>query len=123
MIKTIKISESPLIIKHTLSGTISEEQAQNGVDKAIELIEKNIALNKKIRILIDVRKYSFETLEARRVWSLQFKMNKNIQKRTELVAIVGPTSEEFRTEKKWMETTKLMFFTTENEAKKWLTTD
>lgn len=71
-------------------------------------------------MLIDVSDYSFDTLEARRIWSLQFKMNQSIQKMTDLVAIVGSPNEAFYTEKTWMETTRLKFFEKAGEAEIWL---
>ena len=120
MIKSLMISNNPLVIKHILSTSISELESQKGVDNIIELIESNASKDKKCRILIDVSKYSFDTLEARRIWSLQFKMNESIQKKTSLVAIVGSPYEASYTEKTWMETTRLKFFEKEREAEIWL---
>lgn len=120
MIKSFIISQDPLLIKHILSSSISETESQKGVNEAIELINANVSNTDNFRMLIDVSNYSFETLEARRIWSLQFKMNKNIQKKTGFVAIVGSPNETFDTEKIWMETTKLKFFEKEQEAETWL---
>jgi hypothetical protein len=120
MIKNIVISKNPLIIKHILSPSTSENESQTGVNEALELIENNVPEVGKFRLLIDVTDYSFDTLEARRIWALQFKMNKNIQKKTELAAIVGSPNETFYTEKTWMETTRLKFFEKEEEAELWL---
>jgi hypothetical protein len=120
MIKSILISKDPLIIKHILSASISESESQKGVDEAIELIENHISKDEKFRMLIDVSEYSFDTLEARRIWSLQFKMNQSVQKKADLVAIVGSPNEAFYTEKTWMETTRLKFFEKEREAEIWL---
>lgn len=64
--------------------------------------------------------YSFETLEARRIWALQFKMNISIQKMTDFVAIVGASIEPFYTEKIWLGTTRLKYFEFEQEAEVWL---
>ncbi len=97
-----------------------EVESQEGVDEAIKLIDANVSNTDKFRMLIDVSNYSFETLEARRIWSLQFKMNQNIQKKADLVAIVGSPNETFDTEKIWMETTRLKFFEKEQEAEIWL---
>ena len=80
MIKSFIISQTPIIIKHVLSSSISEIESQKGVNDVIELIHANVSKTDKFRMLIDVSNYSFETLEARRIWSLQFKMNQNIQK-------------------------------------------
>jgi hypothetical protein len=120
MIKSLIISKTPLIIKHILSTSISEAESQKGVNEVIKLIEDNATENKKFRLLIDVTEYSFNTLEARRIWALQFKMNPSIQKKAELVAIVGSPNETFYTEKTWMETTRLKFFEKEGEAEIWL---
>ncbi len=120
MIKSIIISQTPLIIKHILSPSISEIESQKGVNEAIELIDTNISKTAKFGMLINVSNYSFETLEARRIWSLQFKMNRNIQKRTDFVAIVGSSNEAFGTEKIWMKTKRLKFFEKEQEVEMWL---
>jgi len=120
MIKSVIISKNPFTIKHILSSSISEYDSQKGVDEAIELIEGNVTKDEKFRMLIDVSEYSFDTLEARRIWSLQFKMNQSIQKKADLVAIVGSPNEAFYTEKTWMETTRLKFFKKEREAEIWL---
>ena len=74
----------------------------------------------KFRLLIDVTEYSFETLEARRIWALQFKMNKRVQEKTDLVAVVGSPNETLYTEKTWFETTRLKFFEKVKEAELWL---
>jgi hypothetical protein len=120
MIKSLLISKTPLIIKHILSGSISESECQKGVNEAIELIESNVSMNDKFRIVIDAHECNFDTLEAKRIWSLQFKMNQSIQKKTELVAIVGTPTLAFYTEKKWFETTRFKFFEKEQEAEMWL---
>jgi hypothetical protein len=120
MIKNIVISKNPLIIKHILSNSTTESESQNGVNEAIELIERNVPQDGKFRLLIDVTEYSFETLEARRIWAIQFKMNKRVQEKTDLVAIVGSPNETLYTEKTWFETTRLKFFEKEEEAESWL---
>ncbi len=120
MITSLLFSTNPLLVRHTLSSTISEIESQKGVDDAIELINANVPEGEKFGMLIDVSSYSFETLEARRIWSLQFKMNEDIQKRADFVAIVGSPNEAFNTEKLWMETTKLKFFEKDQDAEKWL---
>lgn len=96
------ISNNPLVIKHILSTSISEIESVNGVDHIIELIESKASKDIKCRILIDVSNYSFDTLEARRIWSLQFKMNQTIQMKTSLVAIAGSPYEASYTEKTCM---------------------
>ena len=120
MIKSFIVSQIPLIVKHILSPSISEIESQKGVDEAIELIDANVSSTEKFRMLIDVSNYSFETLEARRIWSIQFKMNKDIQKRADFVAIVGSSLEPYGSEIIWMETTKLKYFEKDHEAEKWL---
>ena len=120
MINSKIISETPLVIKHSLSLSISEYESQKGVDDAIKLIEDIAPKGKKFRMLIDVSDYSFETLEARRIWSLQFKMNQSIQQKADFVAIVGSPHEDNNSEKAWMETTILKFFENERDAELWL---
>ena len=120
MIKSSILSNTPLVIKHILSQSITEIDAQKGVDEVIKLIEINIPKNSKFSLLIDVSNYSFTTLEARRIWSVQFKMNKNIQKKAVKVAVVGSTLELNNTEKNWMNSTRLKFFKNENDAENWL---
>ena len=121
MIKNTIISLTPLIIKHVLYPDISEIESQRGVNEVINLIETNLPQTHKFRLLIDVSNYSFTTLEARRIWSLKFKMNVDIQRKASFVAIVGPLNKAFNPEKKWMETTTLNFFEIEQEAQEWLT--
>ncbi len=120
MISTSIISNSPLVFKHVLSTAISEVESQKGVDEAIRLVNSKVSIDKKFKLLVNVANYSFETLEARRIWSIQFKMNSSIQRRVSHAAIVGSPSEVFNTEKIWMETTNLKFFEQEDEALKWL---
>ncbi len=120
MIQSNIISTTTLIIKHVLSTAISESESQKGAEEIIELIDGNSSKHNKSRLLIDVRDYSFETLEARRIWSIQFKTNEAIQEKIDLVAIVGSPNEAFNTEKLWMETTRLKFFEKEQDAELWL---
>jgi hypothetical protein len=120
MIKNIVISKNPLILKHILSTSTSETESHSGVNEALELIENNVPKGEKFRLLIDVTEYSFETLEARRIWALQFKMNKRVQEKTDFAAIVGSPNETYYTEKTWMETTRLKFFENVKEAELWL---
>ncbi len=120
MIRTAIISQSPLIVAHTLQGSISETESKSGVKEALALIDEETATNAKIGMLINVSQYQFETLEARRIWSLEFKMNEELQKRIQFVAIVGSPYEAINTEKRWMETTHLKFFEDEPTAINWL---
>lgn len=46
-------------------------------------------------------------------------MNRSIQEKTEMIAIVGSTPELNGTEKNWMETTNLKFFEKEAVAVSW----
>jgi hypothetical protein len=120
MISNTVISKNPLIIKHILSNSTTESESQKGVNEAIELIENYVPQDGKFRLLIDVTEYSFDTLEARRIWAVQFKMNRTVQEKVEFVAIVGSPNETLYTEKTWFETARLKFFEKDKEAETWL---
>lgn len=102
MIQTIIISDKPIIIRHTLGVGITEKVAQ------------------KRGLLLDVSNYSFKTLEARRIWSLGFKMNAILQEKIDNVAIIGAPQNIESKEEIGKNSTVIKFLSTKEEGERWL---
>lgn len=120
MISTQTIQTSPHIILHKITGEISEAESQKGTNEAIACTQSSYKEHGRFHYLLDMRGYSFHTLEARRIWSLGFKTAKFIEDNVNLVAIVGDNNYTVRTEKELLESESLRFFWDVESALKWL---
>jgi len=120
MISSQTLKTSPHIILHKITGEISEAESQTGTDEAIACTQYSFEQHGRFHFLLDMRGYSFQTLEARRIWSLGFKTAKPIEDNVNLVAIVGDDNYTVRAEKEMLESETLRFFWDEESAKAWL---
>lgn len=123
MIQTETIDGSPTIIYHKLLGSIAEDSAFLGVEKALSLIKENIDKGEPFHLMIDMRECLFVNLSAHKIWSLKFKKNRLLQDNVLKAAVVGQATEVFQTEQKMLETERFRFFTEVAAAQKWLLND
>ena len=121
MIFTNIVNDDPVIIIHRLTGMLTKSNALTGSDKAISVVKDALKKRKLVHLIIDVKDYIFNDLEAHRIWALNFKENEIITGNVAKVALVGNDVPKFQAEKEYMESETLRFFTDREIALVWLT--
>ncbi len=118
--ETFLYDENSRIVCHSIRGKMSVKTALTGVENALEFVRRVVKKYGRFNLLLDVKEYIFEDIEAHKVWSLGFKENELLKKYVIKTAVVGEDSLKLRTEKEMMETDQLSFFTGIDEAADWL---
>jgi len=123
MIETKIIHENPTIVYHRVLGRMSEDEAIAGIEKAKSTIENVVSKTLNFDMIVDMRGYILENLDAHRIWSTglkektAFKLDEDDIVR---VAIIGDDTPTFKVERDMMESNILKFFTELEIANKWL---
>ena len=120
MIETSLINKNPIVVLHVLRGAFSAEEALLGSQNGISIIKKAISRKERFSLIIDVRNYIFDDIDAHRIWSLHFKENPTITNRVIKVALVGNDEPKFRAEKQYLESENVQFFIELKSAEDWL---
>ncbi len=118
--ETFLYDENNRIVCHSIRGKMSVKTALTGVEDALEFVRRVVKKYGRFNLLLDVKEYIFEDIEAHKVWSLGFKENEILKKYVIKTAVVGEDSLKLQTEKEMMETDQLSFFTDIDEAADWL---
>lgn len=120
MIETSLLKEDPPVVYHRVSGNIRTDEASDGANKAMSVINSIVKNNIKFDLVIDMRGYIFDDLVAHRIWALEFKEQKILKENAARIAIIGDYAEKFKAEKELMESAILKFFTDLDAAYSWL---
>jgi len=120
MIETKLISENPTIVLQRISGSMNEDDATIGAEKAISIVEKALHISSSINLILDMRAYEFTNLKAHKIWSIEFKNNKIIENNVTRVAIIANDSATLRAEQELLESNRLKFFIDYDTANQWL---
>ncbi len=120
VVETKILNKNPTIVYHRVSGRMSEDEAATGTAKAMSMIGNVVSEGSKFDLIMDMRGYIFDNLNAHRIWSVDLKEQKVLKDNVGRVAIIGDNSPKLRAEKGMMESDILKFFTDMEEAKKWL---
>lgn len=120
MIETKISNESPLIVYHCVSGKMSEEEATDGASKAMSIINNIVGKSLRFSLVMDMRGYLFDNLNAHRIWSIELKEQSALKENVDRVALIGDDTVKLRAEKELMESDVLKFFTELELANQWL---
>jgi len=120
MIETDILSTHPHVILHRISGDISESESASGTESGYRKVIDSVKICGVFDLILDVRTYHFDTLNARRIWSLVFKTAPLLVKSVRNVAIVGDDNATLRAEKEMLENDSMKFFRYYEDAYQWI---
>jgi len=120
MIETHILSTSPHLILHRISGDISESESASGTESGYSKIIDSVKICGLFDLILDMRTYHFDTLNARRIWSLGFKTAPLLAASVRNVAIVGDDNATVRAEKDMLENDRVKFFWSYEDAYQWI---
>ncbi len=120
MIETKITNEIPLIVYHCVTGEMSEEEAAVGASKAMSIINNIVGKNMRFNLVMDMRGYLFDNLNAHKIWSIELKEQNTLKENVDRVALIGDDTNKFRAEKELMESDVLKFFTELEVANQWI---
>ena len=120
MIETKLLTENLPVVYHRLSGRVSRKEVTDGTIEAMSVVKSIVDKNEQFDLILDMRGYILDNLNAHRLWTLDFKEQKILQEHAKRVAIVGDNTETLETEKEMMESATLKFFTELDAAYYWL---
>lgn len=119
MIETKIVSENPTVVCHTLSGRLNEDDAESGAAEAMSIITDLVRKGSKFNLILDMRGYVFDDLNAHRIWSTEFKQQIS-REHVARVAIVGKDTPQLKAEREMMESGTLKFFIELEQASQWV---
>ena len=120
MIQTSILNTDPAILYHQVTGCMSESEAIAGARDALALLDR-LQGKRPIGVVLDLRNYTFDDLQAHRAWSVHFKQ-KLAGRNVDRVALIGKDNPTLEAEKTLMESDNLRFFSEPDAAKKWFLT-
>lgn len=117
---TLRGRNHPPVVVHRVVRFDDEAQTRKAIDEAIAIIRDVASTDRGCGLVIDMRDYSVSDISLHRLWSTEFKENKEVLGAVHSVAIVGGDSPAFRAEKELLESEALKFFTDLEGALSWL---
>ena len=99
---------------------MNENEAMVGADDALSVVKQVVSMGERFNLILDMRGYVFENLEAHKIWATEFRQHRLISENVGFVAVVGDAGPKLFAEKEMMETDVLKFFFDFNRAYEWL---
>lgn len=124
MIQTWILQSPPNTIYHRIDSLENKEMIIDGVENAIQLISSYLSARNWFHLIIDLRSLQDEKVhycfENHQLWSREFKAAPIITKHVRKTAMIGPQNEKYQTEKALLDSERLHFFFSKEDALKWL---
>ena len=120
MIRTEGYKVIPATIVHRLTGKITSEDVESGIEEAANTFHVMDDRHGKLNLIVDTRGLLFADLKAHETWSRWLKTNSTMKRKVNFVVIVTDDSPNARAEKEGMETEKMKFFLDFDEGVSWL---
>jgi len=107
-------------VLHRVTGTIDQQQAEQGAAEALRFVQHQSSEHALINLVLDLRGKHFQDLQAHKAWSQGFARNPALQEHVRYVALIGDDTPSFRAEQELMETEQVRFFVDVAIAERWL---
>ena len=78
---------------------MNEEEAELGAQAAMSMIHSFIEKGERFDLIIEMSNYLFDNLDAHKIWSQQFKQQKQLTDNVDKVALIGQDTEKLKAEK------------------------
>ena len=120
MIETTLSSTLAATVLHRVSGTVDQQQAEQGAAEALRFVQQVSSEHGPINLVLDLRGENFQSLQAHRAWSQGFARHPALDGRVRCVAIIGDDTPALRAEQELLAADRVRFFVDAALAEQWL---
>ncbi len=120
MISTAEYKESRATLFHRITGAIDTAEVRIGIEELIGKLDQAVQKFGSINLLIDAQGVRFTSLIAHKTWSQGLQNSPGLKEKIRYCAFVIDDSANGRAEKEFMDSERLQFFFSFEEAVSWM---